>query len=294
MKGILTGLRAGQKGQVFPLVLVLMVVGALIALPALNHVQTSLKTGEVVEENFRALYAADAGVEDALWRLKYTSWPSFPYTYTLKDASGNPRIINGMTVQVTIDYVPALGGEDTPKIGVHEDWLQIEKSVTWDEASGYTFTLVLTSWYTPSNIKIERIVLDFPSTAPYVVSYTGPTSGDMTSQGPNVSGDWEAGMMLIWELDPPYTIQKYDPHAEPITATLTFRLSGPSPSVLGGLGFYTSVTATREDIGTITDSWPLVISSVAADQNGEQAAIRAGVWHSLGGAISIRNWIINQ
>ena len=59
----------GEEGQALPIVLILLVVGGLIIAPTLNHVSTSLNAGRTVEENVKGIYAAEAGVENALWKL---------------------------------------------------------------------------------------------------------------------------------------------------------------------------------------------------------------------------------
>ena len=69
MKRMWNKLRIGEKGQALIMVLILMLVGGLIIAPLLSYVGTGLKVGkDVHEERMDELYAADAGVEDALDR----------------------------------------------------------------------------------------------------------------------------------------------------------------------------------------------------------------------------------
>ena len=58
------------------LVLVLLVVGGLILAPLLGLMSTGLMAGQVYEKKTDELYAADAGVEDAMWRIKNGTIPS--------------------------------------------------------------------------------------------------------------------------------------------------------------------------------------------------------------------------
>jgi len=61
----------GQEGQVLPIVLILLVIGGLLIVPTLNYASTSLKGHQVVESNTLEFYAADSGIEDALyWLIK--------------------------------------------------------------------------------------------------------------------------------------------------------------------------------------------------------------------------------
>ena len=56
-----------ETGEVFIIVLVLLVVGALILVPLLSYMDTGLKSGTVYENKANDFYAADSGVEDGLW-----------------------------------------------------------------------------------------------------------------------------------------------------------------------------------------------------------------------------------
>jgi len=59
-----------ERGKVLILVLVLLVVGGLILTPLLGLMSTGLVAGQVYERKVAELYAADAGVEDAIWRIQ--------------------------------------------------------------------------------------------------------------------------------------------------------------------------------------------------------------------------------
>ena len=60
-------------------VLVLLAVGGLLIPPLLSLVATSLMLEEVHETSTEEFYAADAGIEDALWQIKADELPTlFP------------------------------------------------------------------------------------------------------------------------------------------------------------------------------------------------------------------------
>lgn len=286
MKNWLSSATRGEVGQALPLVLAMLALGSLLIAPVLNLVSTSLNTGERIEKKIKGLYAAEAGVEEALWRLRYNKPTSFPYSYELSD-------INGMSVSVVIEELTTLSGVEVGSPGEHDDWLGIGKLVSYDNGPGiYFYTLYLTN-KSPANIKIEKIVIDFPPNLGYVV---GSTGGDLTTDAPAVSGNITTGITLAWEFSTPYP--NIEPGADPQngqyhTEAHTFRLSGP-PNVSGveGHGF---VKATREDIGTVWDAdsaYPYQIIAQAKDAYGKVVAtIRAGVWE--GGGLSISCWQIN-
>ncbi|MFQ6122709.1 MAG: hypothetical protein ACE5LA_06605, partial [Dehalococcoidales bacterium] len=58
-----------EKGQVLATVLALLVLGGLAITPSLNYIATSLNAGRIIDEGVKGVYAADAGVENALWSL---------------------------------------------------------------------------------------------------------------------------------------------------------------------------------------------------------------------------------
>lgn len=90
----MAGKRAdGSPGQVLVLALGLLALGAVILLPALKLVQTSLLGAAVRAAHIGDLYAADAGTEHALWRLAHE--PGFADSFT----EGNP----------SVDYSVAVG-----------------------------------------------------------------------------------------------------------------------------------------------------------------------------------------
>ncbi len=258
-----------------PIVVVMLTLGSLLIVPSLNYVSTSLKTGEMVEKNLEGLYAADAGIEDALWRIKNDKPASFPYSYQL---SG----VNGMSVDVVIDQPTTIFGEETfPQEG-HSDWLVITKSISYD-ASIYFYTLSITN-NGEGHIKVEKILIDFPPDLEYVV---GSTGGDITTVLPTVIGHSTTGIALVWDIPVPQPTVE-----EGATKNHTFQLSGP-PDITGveGHGF---VQASRQDIGTVWDgdSHPYTITAQAKDATSTVVAtIRAGVWEAQ---LHITCWQISR
>jgi hypothetical protein len=80
--------RGEQAGQAFVIVLILLLLGGLIIAPLLTFMGTGLQTGQVFEQKTSELYAADAGIEDGIWQVKYDELQSLtvpkeysPYDY---------------------------------------------------------------------------------------------------------------------------------------------------------------------------------------------------------------------
>ncbi len=88
MKKALNKLRGNERGQALIGVLVLLVMGGLTIPPVLTYVSTALSAGQIQEGRIDELYAADAGIEDALWRIKNDEVPLDPYDYDTEYRAG--------------------------------------------------------------------------------------------------------------------------------------------------------------------------------------------------------------
>jgi hypothetical protein len=80
----------GQKGAALTLILILLVIGGLILTPLLGLMGTGLISGQLYERKTTELYAADAGVEDAIWRIQgndltFVGNSSGPWDLTVND-----------------------------------------------------------------------------------------------------------------------------------------------------------------------------------------------------------------
>lgn len=101
-----------EQGKVLILVLILLVVGGLVLTPLLGLMSTGLVAGQVYEKKTDELYAADAGVEDAIWKIqngKADFDENGHYSYP------EPLIINGKNVDVVVyryDWDPTPCGEN--------------------------------------------------------------------------------------------------------------------------------------------------------------------------------------
>lgn len=264
----------GESGQALLAALVMMTLSTLVIAPYLNFISTSVNAGKITEENVAGYYAAESGLEDGLWRLLYNPPASFPYSYQLTG-------INGMTVNVTIEQIAEIAGQTVGNPGGHEDWLIITKEVVYDSGT-YSYTLSIKN-NGSGNIKIEQILIMLPPEAEYI---TGSTGGDITSDDPDVVGNPDAGITLVWNIPSPYpTIAQGD------TDYHYFQISGPAE--LEGVEGHSYVRATRDDVGTVwdADSKPYAVSAQAYNSANELvASVRTGVWKSTSGSLEISCW----
>jgi len=86
MKTVVKRAIEDERGAALALALVLLVIGGLILTPLLGLMSTGLLAGQVYEKKTQELYAADAGVEDAIWMIKFEPAPSDSW----KDSAERP------------------------------------------------------------------------------------------------------------------------------------------------------------------------------------------------------------
>jgi hypothetical protein len=92
----------GEKGYVLIAALLVLIVVGLISGPLLSYMVSGLKAGHTFETGTAELYAADAGVQDAMWRIP-----------NLGLCSGSPTAhyaisgVNGKVVDVYVEYLSA-------------------------------------------------------------------------------------------------------------------------------------------------------------------------------------------
>jgi hypothetical protein len=96
MRTIMKAAAGDQEGNVLVMVLILLVIGGLVLVPLLGLMSTGLVSGQVYEKKTDELYAADAGVEDAIWKIRNDVPDSYPYEYP------EPLVVNDKSVNITI------------------------------------------------------------------------------------------------------------------------------------------------------------------------------------------------
>jgi hypothetical protein len=102
MKIAVKRLIRNEKGQALIAAVILLLVGGLLVSSLLSYMGTGLLTGRTYERKSAELYAADAGVEDAVWKIQQGDAPLCPGNPTL---SYNISDVNGKSVGVTITLV---------------------------------------------------------------------------------------------------------------------------------------------------------------------------------------------
>jgi hypothetical protein len=109
MKIAVNRLIRDEKGAALAMALILLLIGGLITAPLLSYMGTGILAGEVYEARTAELYAVDAGIEDAVWKIQHSdgylpcSPGSPPRNYTITD-------INDRNVDITITSVALYQG----------------------------------------------------------------------------------------------------------------------------------------------------------------------------------------
>jgi len=109
MKEAINRITRDRNGGAMEFVLILLGLGGLIMAPVLGLMSTGLLAGQVYEQKTDELYAADAGVEDAVWKIR--NQDQVPEVYYLYCGGGNNSYsynvtdVNGKSVAVTITYL---------------------------------------------------------------------------------------------------------------------------------------------------------------------------------------------
>ena len=236
MLGLLKQIIASEKGQVLPVVLVLLVLGGLTIVPSLNFAATGIRNSQIIETGVNGIYAADSGIEDAIWCLKNSVTP---HTELQEN-------INQMQVSINTDdegtYTLYFG--EMVEAGVHSDWLAVEGELVWEEeAQAYKYTITVT-WQPESGLSTIHLV-EVGARLPINYSYNpGSASGfpdNLSKDTPVELLDDHGAYLLNWEMDSPYPyVSDTD-----TTATQTFYVNGDGEQE----GDYTWVVANRIDIG---------------------------------------------
>ena len=100
-----------------PIVLILLVLGGLLIIPTLDYASTSLKGHQVVEIKALGLYAADAGIEDSLWHLKYLNVFEREAYFQIDTEYPLGEPVNGMAVTWIMLLPPVPIIEDGIEVG---------------------------------------------------------------------------------------------------------------------------------------------------------------------------------
>lgn len=283
-----------ESGQAFILVLVLLLIGGLMLPPLLALVNTGLKSSQLYEQKTDELFAADTGVEDALWKI--INDPSLdalacgdPYPYPL------PEQVNGLLVNVEVTKVPVIEGllsGDEYGHGPHiEDWWYLElapEQVTRDYDEGWVeYYCYMTFTYTGVGnrelVTIGAFFAPFPGDmnlieGPYDIVYT-PV---ITSSVPETKIAGGFAFIWRWEDGPIFSTD-----TGAVTGAVSFKFKIHDPDWSYSNCFLWVTLRQRDGYGTNAPGYKWLIEATAGDTR-----VRSVVIEDIG-ALSILTWEID-
>jgi hypothetical protein len=257
LKTVLKTTNNEEGGYILVSVIILMLLIALMIPPFLGFMATGAKSGTVYESKTNELYAANSGIEDAKWKIKYdylnATFPDYnPYDYFSSWSYDLSEEVNGYTVNATIqnywipkDLTPPSESDSAriiEGVGSHPPKVIITGNVT--AASTYQIKI---QYYpnTGENLKIDTIGVWLPTGCTYVEG-----SGSLEAQPYGITPvvePWDGGQAITWNCGS-YPFAGYDSNGDgdyndfgelspfpnvnrgdtPMVSTLTFQFSGPS------------------------------------------------------------------
>ena len=170
MRTKLKGLIREEAGAALVLTLVLLLIGGLIIAPLLGHMGTGHTAGQVHEKRMDEFYAADAGVEMAIWQI--TNDPSAPV---------EPMILNDKYVEVEIEMV------ECRKYRITSNATTPQKSSSIVVADLWALTFLDNAITSKQNVRIQSNSNVFGN-----VQYGGTLSGDGDIHGEIIHEEFAA------------------------------------------------------------------------------------------------------
>jgi hypothetical protein len=248
---------ADEAGQALILVLIFLLLGSLTLVPALAHIGTALKTGRAYENKTDELYAADAGVDDAIWQVKYNGLealfesPNYNYIFSTNASYTLDNPVNGFTTNVTIGnvWIPSNVTLQELSLTPAQAKAIIERPIT----DNTTNRLVVAG--TPLDENNYRIKLDFYPAVGVTENISVSSVGIWIPQGFTYDGDCNmaafagtqdkyeetvearpGGQAVVWDFSqepipfPDLPPEELDPADFPQTAEITFTYNNSDPA----------------------------------------------------------------
>lgn len=232
-----------EKGQALVLTLLLLLIGSLIITPTLSFMGTGIIGGRVYEQKDAEIYAADAGIEDALWHIRndttadllgagynpYDYSTTYPYPYNL--------LINDKNVTVSIQNVWIPKDIAAPDAATAKQIIDDEKLIIigYPSSSASTYEIkVLYNWDTTANrdaLQVKTIGLWLSPGFEYAGSCS--LEGQSFYSAPTVSL-YKGGQAVVWTFNSQPRLRDFPPNTDlssPLVRTFTFQYTGPEGQV---------------------------------------------------------------
>ena len=257
-----------QRGFALPVVLVLLALGGLIIVPTLNYTSTALNSCRIIRAGTEGIYAADAGIEYAIWNIQNGQPPP----------DHLPQTVNGLNVSLTSNdhgagtYTLYMGA--FVETNVHFSYLNVRSSIEPVSGNVYKYTITVRRLAT-CTIHLDQVGARLPEGFTYQAGSADAYANNITRTEPYIVNDG-TDYLVNWgdPHDDTKGLKKKIDSDDPYTQT--FHITGDSARS----GQYAWVVARPDSIdvvGEITGSY-YEITSTASDPDSVQVAqIRADV-----------------
>jgi len=235
---LISKLGAEQKGEIILITLAFMLLGFILVVPLVSYMGTGLKSGMEYDTKAQDLYSADAGIEDAIWQIKYEhldSSLSDPSNYDKFDFSTEwtytmPEQANGSETDITIQNVWVPYGISTPATATARGIANEPRlMVTGGMVSGTTDEYhILITYYpeTGESLAIDSMGIWLPPG----FSYNSGSSNFEQAEGedyysvPGTPVKHKGGQAIVWDFAsvPILSFPDVDTLDSPMTVDLTF------------------------------------------------------------------------
>jgi len=235
-----------QTGQALLIVLALFMIGSLTLPPILAHIGTSLKSETVYKSKTNEYYAADSGVEDAIWQIKYDRLGVLFANYDMYDFTDSWNYnmdapVNGLTPSVTVaniwmpkDITPL--DPATAKASIESNKLIV--AGTSVDTNGYKIKISFTPGAGEQNsLKVNSIGIWLPLGFTYNPG-TSNLEADTHSAYYSVPvvSNYKGGKALVWSFHNPVSFSAFpgvstsdNPEVTEITFNYTAGTVGTTP-----------------------------------------------------------------
>ena len=237
---LLNQITASQGGAAFLMVLVFLLLGCLLIVPLLSMVDTGLQTGLMYEKKNGDLFAADAGIQDATWYIKYGYLYSLPVSpaYNVFDFNTSwdyslPQQVNNREVKVTLENIWVPNNIAVPDESTASSIITAEKLMVTGSATETTGKITLT--YTPlagEDLMIETVGVWLPRGFSYT---TGSSNLESDPDAPYYSvpsvQSHDGNQAILWSFNSVSfnDFPGVDPLQFPVVSEITFQFTSSVP-----------------------------------------------------------------
>jgi hypothetical protein len=244
VKRILKRADRTEKGEVMLMALVVLTVGALIITPMLHSTYTGVKAASIYRRMTHEQYAADAGVEYAMWQLKN----DLPVSASIS--------IDNMPVNISVSQLTELPyGPVISDTGPQSWRLEVASQVVDNHNGTFTDTVTVVN-VGPSTIHLIEIGAGLPPGYTYVGS---STTGEITDDDPS---DILPDGKIYW------TLHLYRMNSG-ASASHSFHIQGSGSTRMA----YSWVKANADSIGTVSSCFGYHVESRANNHTGIKAKV---------------------